>query len=115
MKLYRVVTDNYTGPGSFWSPDPDVAKKYGKPGGRLVEIEARGRALELNSDEELVQALQRMRVRDAEERVLDADWLTEDVFNAFRRHDVDWVVRTVDPSISTHAVEWIYVGKGTLT
>jgi len=116
VKLYRsIIGEPYAGPGSFWSPEPDVSKTYGKRGGRLISTEAKGRVLKLKSDDELVKALKIAGVRDAEERVLDADWLSEDVFEALRRFGYSWVVRPVDVTISTRDVEWIYVGARPLS
>ena len=112
MKLYRSgVGAPYTGPGSFWSPDPIVSKKYGKRGGRLISTDARGRVLKLSSDDELIEALTIAGIPDAEQRVLDADWMSNDVYEALRRFGYAWVVRPVDLEISAKDVEWIYVGK----
>lgn len=112
MRLYRIVVGTlYAGPGSFWSPDPGVAKTYGKRGGRLISTEAKGRALRLSSDDELVKALELAGIRNAEERVLDADWFSDDVYEGLRRFGYAWIVRPVDPTISIEEVEWIYVGK----
>lgn len=112
MRLYRVVAGtSYTGPGSFWSPDPTVSKKYGRQRGTLISTDARGRALRLSSDDELIKALTIAGVPDAEQRVLDADWLSNDVYEALRRYGYSWVVRPVDLEVSAKDVEWIYVGK----
>jgi hypothetical protein len=115
MRLYRrVVGTPYTGPGSFWSPDPAVAERYGARGhgGRLITTEARGRVLKLESDEELVKALMMAGVRDAEDRVSENDWFeSDDVREGLRRFGYAWIERLVDPSISWKDVEWIYVGK----
>jgi hypothetical protein len=112
VKLYRsVVGTPYAGAGSFWSPDPTVAKKYGKRGGHVITTEARGRALRLSSDEELVKALVLAGIADAEDRVLGADWFSDDVYEALRRFDYTWIVRPVDPEESSKDIEWIYVGE----
>lgn len=114
MKLYRSVVGKkpWTGAGSFWSPDPKVALKYGPRGGTLISIETQGRALEFQSDAELVKALARMGINNAEDRVLDAAWIKADVFAAFQRKRIDWIIRPVDPSVSLDKTEWIYVGAG---
>jgi hypothetical protein len=112
VRLYRsVVGTPYTGPGSFWSPDPSVSKKYGKRGGRRISTDARGKVLKLSSDDELVEALTIAGIRDAEERVLDADWFSDDVYEALRQFGYTWIERPVDASVSLEDVEWIYVGK----
>lgn len=112
MKLYRsIVGTPYTGPGSFWSPDPSVSKTYGTRGGRLISTDAQGQALEVSSDSELVDALTTAGIPNAEDRVMDADWLSEDVYAALRRLGYSWVARPVDVSVSQDDVEWIYVGK----
>ena len=116
MKLYRSIIGKkpYTGSGSFWSPDPDTALKYGRRGGRLIVTNAQGRALKLESDDELIEALTRIGVVDAEDRVLNADWLEADVFEALQYQGINWIVRLIDPSVSLHEVEWIYVGREAL-
>ena len=114
MRLYRsVVGAPYTGPGSFWSPDPSVSERYGKRGkrARLISTDARGRTLEVSSDDELIDALTTAGISNAEERVLNADWFEDDVYAVLRRLGYRWVVRPVDLEISARDVEWIYVGK----
>jgi hypothetical protein len=113
VKLYRrVVGTPYTGPGSFWSPDPAIAKLYGPHGGRQITTEASGRVLKLESDKELVQALTMAGVRDAEDRVAENDWFEDDaVREGLRQFGYSWVERLVDPEVSWKNVEWIYVGK----
>ncbi len=114
MKLYRsVISSPYTGPGSFWSPEPTVATRYGKPGKRrrLISTTARGNVLEVSSDEELADAFTTAGVPDAEERVLNSDWFNDNVYEALRRHGYRWIARPVDLEISARDIEWIYVGK----
>lgn len=112
VRLYRAVVGSpYTGPGSFWSPDPAVARAYGKRGGRLISTTATGRVLRLSADEdELTEVLELAGISNAHERVLMNDWLEDDGYQALRRFGYSWVVRYVDPSVSMQDVEWIYVG-----
>lgn len=114
MKLYRsVIGTPYTGPGSFWSPDPAVAKRYGKPGKRrrMISTMSHGGVLEVSSNEEFADVLTTAGVKDADERVMDADWFDTDVYAALRRLGYSWVSRPVDPQISAYDIEWIYVGN----
>lgn len=106
-QLYRKGT--WRGAGSFWSPDPTIAETYGR--GPWVTCRPTGAVLTVGSDEDLATALAQLGVADAAARVLDADWLTPDVFAQLQRHSITWVVKPVDPSVSA-AVEWVYVGAG---
>lgn len=111
MKLYRsVIGTPYTGPGSFWSPDPAVAKKYGKRGSHLIWTTANGQPLEAEEDE-LIHILTLAGVHDAENRVIENDILENDVYEALRNLGYTWIARLVDPSISSNEMEWIYIGK----
>ena len=111
-RLYRVLAPRspWVGEGSFWALHPgDVDAFRDTARHQVVVTRPRGEVLDLASDDELAGVLDALGVADAEDRVLDADWLEGDVFAVLRAAGYTWLSRPIDLNVS-RAREWIYLG-----
>lgn len=103
--LYRRTPSGYRGVGSFWSPQPDVADRYGS--GQLLTEEARGPVLNAEKESDLISVLDELGVSDAEELVVSNEWFDDPSVMSLLSEHYAWVSRPVDPSVSSKEVEWI--------
>lgn len=110
--LYRTYVGDkpYVGPGSFWSPSADVARKYGPANGKMVSQKPSGKVLTVESDDDFAKKLSDLGVENADDLVMSSDWLTDaDVLSALRSAGFSWVDRPVDLNQSASDREWVKV------
>lgn len=104
MRLYRVIdpTNPYLGPGSFWAESPQDAIRFGdSKRTKLVFVDTDEPILRLLDDEALISTLLELGFPDAEDLVVDADWIQPRVLQALRRLGYAWLSRPIDLNSST--------------